>query len=89
VAKVLTSIKIFPSNPKNDLTSLKNEVKSKLPKEALIIKFEEEPIAFGLVALIAYIATPEDRPEKIEEVEKALKSLESVSEIQIVGSARV
>jgi len=89
MAKVLTSIKIFPSNPESDLTSLKNEVKDKLPKEASIIKFDEEPIAFGLTALIVHVAIPENKSEKINEVEEALKSLKSVSEIQILSSTRV
>ncbi|MBS7655570.1 elongation factor 1-beta [Candidatus Bathyarchaeota archaeon] len=89
MAKVLTSIKIFPSNPEVDLTSLKNEVKNKLPKEASVIRFDEDPIAFGLIALIAHITTPENEPEKINEVEEALKSLKDVSEIQILSSTRV
>jgi translation elongation factor aEF-1 beta len=89
MAKVLTSIKIFPSNPEADLTKLKNEVKSKLPSEASIIKFDEEPIAFGLIALIAHITIPENKPEKINEVEEALKAIKDVSEIQILGSTRV
>ncbi len=89
MAKVLTSIKIFPSNPEGDLSKLKNEIKNKLPNEASIIKFDEEPIAFGLVALIAHITIPEEKPEKINEVEEALKSIKDISEIQVLSSTRI
>ncbi|HID16759.1 TPA: elongation factor 1-beta [Candidatus Bathyarchaeota archaeon] len=89
LARVLTSIKIFPSSPEVDLASLRKEVEEKLPSGAAVLKFEEEPIAFGLVALIAHVAVPETMPEKIDEVERALKSLEGVGENQVVRSTRI
>ncbi|MBS7658460.1 MAG: elongation factor 1-beta [Candidatus Bathyarchaeia archaeon] len=89
MAKVLTSIKIFPSSPEVDLSKLKSEIKSKLPNEASIVKFDEEPIAFGLIALIVHITIPENKPEKINEVEDILKAIKDVSEIQILSSTRI
>ncbi|MCK5626988.1 MAG: elongation factor 1-beta [Candidatus Bathyarchaeia archaeon] len=89
MAKVLASIKIFPSDTSTDLSELKSKIEKKLPKDAPIIASKEEPIAFGLVALIVNVAMPEEISGKMDEVEEALKSTEGVSEIQVVNVTRV
>ena len=88
MAKVIASIKIFPSDPSTDISELQVKIEEKLPKDASIIASKEEPIAFGLVALIANIAMPEEISGKMDEVEEALKSTEGVSEIQVVNVTR-
>lgn len=88
MAKVIASIKIFPSEPSTDLSELKSRIEKKLPKDASIIASKEEPIAFGLVAIIANIAMPEEISGKMDEVEEALKSTEGVSEIQVENVTR-
>ncbi len=88
MAKVVASIKIFPSDPSMDISELKVKIEENLPKDASIIASKEEPIAFGLVALIANVAMPEEISGKMDEVEEALKSTEGVSEIQVVNVTR-
>ncbi|WP_455369998.1 elongation factor 1-beta [[Eubacterium] cellulosolvens] len=88
MAKVIATIKIFPSDPSTDISELKVKIEEKLPKDVSIIASKEEPIAFGLVALIANIAMPEEISGKMDEVESALKSTEGVSEIQMVNVTR-
>jgi elongation factor 1-beta len=88
MAKVIASIKIFPSEPSTDLSELKSRIEKKLPKDTSIIASKEEPIAFGLVAIIANIAMPEEISGKMDEVEEALKSTEGVSEIQVENVTR-
>ncbi|WP_455278684.1 elongation factor 1-beta [[Eubacterium] cellulosolvens] len=88
MAKVIASIKIFPSEVSTDLSELKSRIEKKLPKDTSIIASKEEPIAFGLVAIIANIAMPEEISGKMDEVEEALKSTEGVSEIQVVNVTR-
>src|SRR3989304_8991862 len=72
VAKVLASMKIFPTDITVDFGALKEKVKKELPEGTTVIQFAEEPVAFGLVALIAHITVPEDKPGVLDEVESRL-----------------
>jgi elongation factor 1-beta len=83
MAKVLASIKIFPSDANIDLGSLKVKIQASLPAGSTVQRFEEEPIAFGLVALIAHVLLPEDVEGKMDQVEEAIRSVDLVSEIQV------
>ncbi len=60
MTKVLVSIKIFPSDTTTDMNILKDKVRKTLEGKASIYKYEEEPVAFGLVALIAHVLVPEE-----------------------------
>jgi elongation factor 1-beta len=88
MAKVLASIKVFPSEPLSDLSGLKAQIEKSLPKDVSVLRFQEEPIAFGLVALIANLLMPEEASGKMDEVEENLKSTEGVSEIQVISVTR-
>lgn len=83
MAKVLASIKIFPSDANINLDALKTKIQASLPAGATVQRFEEEPIAFGLVALIAHVLLPEDVEGKMDQVEEGIRSVELVSEIQV------
>ncbi|MGA2973323.1 MAG: elongation factor 1-beta [Candidatus Bathyarchaeia archaeon] len=88
MAKVLASIKIFPKDANIDLGPLKTKIQASLPAGSTVQRFEEEPIAFGLVALIAHVLLPEDVEGKMDQVEEALRSVDSVSEIQVLRVVR-
>jgi translation elongation factor aEF-1 beta len=88
LAKVLASIKIFPSEANIDLGPLKSKVEASLPTGSTVQRFEEEPVAFGLVALIAHIVLPEDAAGHMEQVEEAIRSVDMVSEIQVLRVGR-
>ena len=83
-AKVIAQIKIFPTETTIDLGELRKRVEKALPPETSVARFDEEPIAFGLVALIARVVMPEAEG-RMEKVEEALKSVQDVSEIQVVN----
>ena len=89
MAKVLVSLKIFPSDVDTDLEALKKEIEDCLPDFASLYKFEEEPIAFGLVAIIAHILVPEDKAGGIDEVEEAIKRIDKISNLQALTIQRV
>lgn len=84
MAKVVAQIKIFPTETTVDLGDLRKKIEAALPSQTSVAKFDEEPIAFGLVALVARIAMPEEEG-RMEKVEEALKSVENVGEIQVVN----
>ena len=57
--------------------------------KASIYKYEEEPVAFGLVALIAHVLVPEEAQGRMDEVEDLLKQTNGVSEVQVMVSRRI
>jgi translation elongation factor aEF-1 beta len=89
LAKVLVSLKIFPSDVDVDRESLKRKIKKMLPNYASVYQFEEEPIAFGLVAIIAHVLLPEDKTGGIDEVESNLKKIAEISDFQTLTVRRV
>ena len=84
MAKVIAQIKIFPTETTVDLVELRKMVERALPAGTAVARFDEEPIAFGLVALVARVAMPEAEGQ-MDKVEEALKSVENVGEIQVVN----
>jgi translation elongation factor aEF-1 beta len=88
LAKVLASIKIFPNDANLDLNVLKSRIQQSLPQGSTVQRFDEEPIAFGLVALIAHVVLPEDVEGKMDQVEQAIRAVDAVSEIQVLRVGR-
>ncbi len=89
MAKVMVSLKIFPADIVSDMSGLQDRIRKTLEGSASVYKFEEEPVAFGIVALVAHILMPEDVEGRMDEVERRLKSLEGISEVQVLVSRRV
>ena len=89
MANVMVSVKIFPSDIIQDMKGFQETVRKSLEGKASVYKFEEEPVAFGLVALVAHLVIPEDAEGRWDEVEGRLKSLDGISEVQVLVSRRV
>jgi elongation factor 1-beta len=88
MAKVMVSVKLFPSDIVADMSGLKETVRKSLEGKATIPKFDEEPVAFGLVALVAHVLMPEDS-SGIEEIEQRLKSIDGISQVEVLVSRRI
>jgi len=84
----MVSLKIFPSDIVADMKSLKETITKSLEGKATIYKFDEEPVAFGLVALIVHILMPE-ASGVMDEVERRLKSISGISEVEVLVSRRI
>jgi translation elongation factor aEF-1 beta len=82
MAKVLASVKIFPTDITVDLGALKEKIKMELPEGTSVIQFAEEPVAFGLVALIAHVTLPEDKTGVLDEVENKLREISQVNNVE-------
>jgi elongation factor 1-beta len=89
LAKVMVSIKIFPSDIVADMNGLKQTITKSLEGKATIYKFDEEPVAFGLVALIVHILMPEEASGIMDEIEGRLKSIDGISEVEVLVSRRI
>ncbi len=84
MGSVVVSYKIFPIDITVDFEDLKKKIEASLPEFASIYGYGEEPIAFGLNALIAHIKFPEDKSGLLDELEKKLEGIKDISQIQSV-----
>ena len=82
MANMLVSMKIFPEDVTIDFDQLKQQIEKSLPKDSSVRKFAEEPIAFGLKALIAHILVPEDKQDSLEKIENTIKQIQGVSNVE-------
>jgi len=81
--------KIMPEGLETDLEKLKVDIKTAVEtfESGVFSEAKEEPIAFGLKALIVTIALSED--EESESVEKALSEIQGVSSVELIDYRRV
>ena len=82
-------MKIFPTGTDVDLNQLKQKIEKTMPPDSSVYKFAEEPVAFGLNALIAHILLPEDKSGGLDEIENNIPKVEGVSQIQMIAVRRV
>jgi len=80
--------KVMPKGLDVDLEELKSKIKAVVEtfESGVFSEAKEEPIAFGLKALIVTIALSED--EESENVEAALKEIEGVSSVEMIDYRR-
>jgi translation elongation factor aEF-1 beta len=89
MGKIVIAYKIFPSESSVDLKLLQEKIKKELSDIASVQRFAEEPIAFGLSALIVNMVLPEDKEGILDETEKRLTGIEEVGQIQTLGVNRL
>ena len=85
---VVATIKLMPENPDVDIAKIKEDVVKSIPGEAELHKIEEEPIAFGLIALNVMVVVG-DIEGGTEKVEEALSKIEDVSSVEVVDVRRL
>lgn len=80
--------KILPESVDVDLTELAEKIKKVIEKNGGENReYSEEPIAFGLKALIAFFFCEEDND--LESIERQLEKVEGVSSIQLIDMRKV
>jgi len=81
--------KIMPEGVETDLEKLKEDIKTAVEtfESGVFNEVKEEPIAFGLKALIVTMALSED--EESEAVEKTLSEIEDISSVELIDYRRV
>ena len=79
---VIVTYKVFPEDIVQNFDSLKKKIEEKLPKDSSVSGFGEEPVAFGLVALLVQVRFPEDQSGLVDEFETALGTITGVSQVQ-------
>lgn len=87
MALAILKLKVMPESPEVDLAQLKKMIEQKVSElGAKLHSIEEEPIAFGLVALIVTLAWPEEKGQ--EEAEAALSKIENVNSVEVIDYRR-
>ena len=89
MAQVLASIKCFPEDVLISPSIIKEEITKSLPSFAKVYRIDEEPIAFGLVALIAHILIPDSGGDELEKVEVAIKDVKGINQVETLMVRRV
>jgi elongation factor 1-beta len=84
----LIKIKLMPSSPDEDLERIKEKTKEIIENnKGRRVSFEEQPIAFGLKAIIAGFEQDEDEGE-LDPIENALNSIENVNHVEVIDMRR-
>ena len=84
---VLIKVKLMPSSPETNLEEIKAKAKEIVEAgEGTKVRFEEEPIAFGLKAVITFFAL--DESHDVEPIENKLKELENINSAEVIDVRR-
>jgi len=80
-------IKIMPKSLETDLMKIEEEVKKMMERNGVKNpKFEVQPIAFGLKALIVLFGWPEEK--EFEGFENSLVKIKGVSSVKVIDMRR-
>jgi len=82
MGSVVITYKVFPKDIIENFDELKKKIEKCLPEFASVYGYGEEPIAFGLKALLVQLKFPEDQTVILEEVEKKLEGISEISQVQ-------
>jgi elongation factor 1-beta len=82
MGSVIITYKIFPEDIVENFDNLKQEIEKCLPEFSSVEGYGEEPVAFGLKALLVQLKFPEDRTGLLEELENRLAKIEGISQVQ-------
>ena len=82
MGSVIVTYKVFPEDIVENFGPLKKEIETCLPEASSVTGYGEEPIAFGLKALLVQVKFPEDMTGLVDEFEKKLEGLKGVSQAQ-------
>jgi elongation factor 1-beta len=88
MGEVVATIKVMPESPDVDLEKIKEEIIKSIPEGAEFHKIDEEPIAFGLVALKVMVVV-DDGEGGTEEVEEVLSKIENISSVEVEDVRRL
>jgi len=84
----LVRIKVLPTGPDVPSQTLFESIKGSLESMMSVRSYKEEPIAFGLYALIVDVVSPEEEG-MVDRVEKAVSSAEVVAQYELIGVSRL
>jgi len=88
MANVIISLKVMPKSPEISLSELKDKVKRKIEDFGGVVgNIKEEPIGFGLVALVFVFSLNEEK-SNLDPLEESIKNIDDVSSVEVVSVTR-
>ncbi|NHJ40768.1 MAG: elongation factor 1-beta [Asgard group archaeon] len=88
MARIVGTYKILPEDPETDLQELKTRIELALPEDMKITATGEQPMAFGLKALVLDINF--DEQDGLQDLlEETLSNVEGISEFEALQLFRI
>ena len=88
MAQVIITIKLMPSSPEVDLTKIEKEASKEIKKfGGKVGKIEQEPIAFGLKAVLIYFYSDESK-SNLDPLEESLRKVKNVESAEVTEVRR-
>jgi elongation factor 1-beta len=84
MGRIKVVYKVFPEDIVESFGDLKKKIEACLPDSSSVEGYDEEPIAFGLKALLVQVAFPEDETGVVDKFETDLEKIDGVSQVQTV-----
>lgn len=88
MGEVVATIKLMPESPDVDLENIKKNIEASIPEGTELHKIEEEPIAFGLVALNVLVIV-DDGEGGTEAAEASFAELDDISNVEVTDVRRL
>ncbi len=88
MSSLLYRVKVFPKGAETSSKTLSDSIGLKISEKGKILRSTEEPIAFGISALILDIVA-EERSGITDELEELIKGSDLVSGIEPIGVSRL
>ena len=88
MGEVLATIKVMPESPEVDLEQMKSDIQASIPEGTEFHKIDEEPIAFGLVALNVMVIVG-DEEGGTEAAEANLAKVNGVNSVEVTDIGRL
>jgi elongation factor 1-beta len=82
MGSIIVTYKVFPEDIVENFDALKKEIESHMPEFSEVTGYGEEPVAFGLKALLVQIKFPEDKTGIVDELETTLGTIKGISQVQ-------
>jgi elongation factor 1-beta len=82
MGSVIVTYKVFPEDIVESFDDLKKKIQGCLPEFVTVEGYGEEPIAFGLKALLVQMKFPEDKSGILDEFETQLGKIPGISQVQ-------
>ncbi|KON34254.1 MAG: hypothetical protein AC479_01550 [miscellaneous Crenarchaeota group-6 archaeon AD8-1] len=79
---IIVTYKVFPEDIMDNFDELKKKIEKCLPESSSLEGYGEEPIAFGLKALLVQIKFPEDITGLVDIFENQIQRIDTVSQVQ-------
>lgn len=89
MAKILVSVKVYPTDADIDRKELSDKIRKALPAEYEAIRIKEEPLAFGYTALKLHVLMPEETEGGTDQLESILKGIEGIDDVEVESVSRL